>query len=104
MDATVSEKYGPRFEAIRRMPDRELLEATFMLLSALAERLTGEAPVFATADNGMPNFICAADGPISWLPASRGERAVAERRPESARERPHTPTPIVGEAASALPQ
>jgi hypothetical protein len=68
----------PNSGTIHRLSDRELSEAIFLLLCSLSERMTGQVPALVgDGYDGMPNIICAADGPVVWLdppdPAARRE-------------------------------
>ena len=72
-------------DAIRDLSDRDLAEATFLVLCALAERLTGHIPCVIQGNyDGMPNIIHGADGRVEWL-----RHSVSEPRGGSGGEQPH---------------
>jgi hypothetical protein len=66
----MTDKYT-NLDEIHRLSDRQLAEATFLLLASLAERLTGYVP-FVVGDGygGMPDIIHGANGPVVWLKPS----------------------------------
>jgi hypothetical protein len=88
MTSTVPDYEFTNLYEIRRLSDRELAEATFLLLSALSERLTGKAPVIVRDGyDGMPSLICGADGSVAWLTVASAQRN------GSLEEQPHMPLP-----------
>ena len=86
-------------DEIRRLSDRQLAEVSFLLLCALAERLTGKVPCIVEPEyQGMPRFIYGADAEIEWLSPSQGR----VQKSEFAREPKHTPVPIPAREPDAV--
>jgi hypothetical protein len=70
-------------DTIRSLSDRELAEANFLMLCALAERMTGHVPCLVRdGDDGMPDFIYGADAHIAWLSATTQKRESPPARPD----------------------
>lgn len=89
-----------RADAIRRLTDRELMEAIFFMLSSFAEKQTGEAPiVIGKGYCGMPDFIYGAGGPVAWI---ESRDPALKPKPESVQEQPDTPTPTLEVVVGAL--
>ena len=54
-------------DAIDSLSERELSNATFLIVCALAERLTGKVPCLALPRGEIPSLIHGADGHVTWL-------------------------------------
>jgi len=80
-------------DALGLLSDREVINATFLIVSARAERLTGQVPCLVTEERAeFPSFIHGADGQVVWLtPRDQGLPPTCE----SLKELPHKPLPNV---------
>lgn len=82
-------------DEVRALSDRQLAEATFMVLCALSERLTGQVPVVVTDGYaGMPEIIHAGDGPVVWLTPRAPVSLAPAQKHESPPEQPDMPLAI----------
>lgn len=58
----------PSLLVLANLSEREISVATFLVLCALAEELTGRVPCLVSPDNSeLPNLIHGADGRVAWL-------------------------------------
>jgi hypothetical protein len=88
-------------DAIRDLSDRDLAEATFLVLCALAEQLTCRIPVIIQGDyDGMANIIHGADGRVVWLTPPEKDTGSGQKH-ESAQVLPDTLSPIPASDAAA---
>jgi hypothetical protein len=64
-------------DAIDALSDRELQKATFLLVCALAEKVTGQPPCLLVPNkkDEPPSFIYGADAQVAWLTPPDGDSA-----------------------------
>jgi len=63
-------------DALRGLSDRDLNIAVFLLLSALAEKVTGKVPcILFDKGREIPSLLHGGDGRIAWLPTTPEEDA-----------------------------